>query len=199
MRMAGPDIVLFVIGAVLFGGATYAIVSLDDEVGGQTSALGVFDVAWSAQTVEIGSENVANMRSATQEFEVTEERILALHVTVACSDPAGTTPIGFSLQVRVEGPNGTTADGNGPCGSDIVIDIPLGEMPPAMSVAGSTEAQARENPAAPATSPGVGTWTVTVSGARAAQTPIPLPAGDPSGSITLTADVATPSFTPVQR
>lgn len=199
MRMAGPDIVLFVVGAVLFGGATYAIVAMDGDVG-STSAIGVFNVDWAPETVEIGELDVANMRSASETFEVNQTRILGVVVTVGCNDPAGATPLTFSVQVTVEGPGGITGEGSGACGSDIVVEIPdLGELPEPTNVAGSTSGEARENLGEGDPSPAAGTWTVGVSGARQAGAPVGLPVGDPTGSITFAVEVAAPQFTPVQR
>jgi len=203
MRMAGPDIVLFVAGAVLFGGATFAIISLDDA-GGDTSALGVFQVSFRATDQELTRES-ANMRSSTVDVQVNEglsRRLVSLTVTVACDDPAGAA-VPFAVQLRVEGPNGQSADGSGSCGGGIDVVVPVADLPAATVAPGSTEADARtyvdENVGASGNATAaVGTWTVTVSGGRSGA-PVGLPVGDPNGTVAVTAQVWEPQFAAVQR
>lgn len=199
MRMAGPDIVLFVIGALLFGGATYAIVSQPGGLGGAGSALGAFNVAWSPELVELESEPVANLRSGEVAFNVTRTDVSAIVVTLECSDAAPVSPVPFNVQVSVAGPHGLAKEGSGSCGQPIVIEVPTGFALPTEKgvVAGSTEAEARANLAADGNTTATGTWTVTVSGSRG-QTPT-LPVGDPSGSVTLAVEVAKATLTPIQR
>jgi len=200
MRMAGPDIVLFVIGAVLFGGATFAIVALDDGVG-DTSALGVFQVTYAAQLREMGSEDVASLRSATVQFEADATHPLRAVVLVECANaPAQLGAVPFRLQVDVQGPSGQSAQGSGQCGQSLVVEVPLGSMPPDTNVAGRTEEQARENLApSPDAAAANGTWTVTVSGSRGQTTPAPIPVVDPAGTITFSIEEAAPRFAPIQR
>lgn len=200
MGMAGPDIVLFVVGAVLFGGATYAIVALDGDVG-STSALGVFQVTYGAELTEIGAEDVASLRSATATFDLNLSAPLRAIVTVSCADgPGQIGAVPFTLQVAVEGPNGQTGEGNGQCGEDVLVEVPLGEMPPATSVSGRTEEEARANlPRSDGADAASGTWTVTVTGARASQQPVGLPVVDPAGTITFSVEEAAAQLAPVQR
>ena len=200
MRMAGPDIVLFVVGAVLFGGATYAIVSLDGDVG-STSALGVFQVTFTPELVEVGSQGVDSLRSATAEFDVNATYPLKAVVVVECGGgPAQVGAVPFQLQVSVAGPSGQTGEGSGPCGQNVVVEIPLGTIPPDTNVAGHTEEEARANlrPSENATA-SAGAWTVTVSGSRGQQTPVAVPVVDPAGTITFSVEEAAPRFSAVQR
>lgn len=200
MRMAGPDVVLFVVGALLFGGATYAIIASDGGLGG-TSAAGVFDVTFAASEVAIDEVAVGSMRAGTADFQVNQTNVGAIIVTIACADQAGAVAP-FNLQVQVSGPNGLTGEGSGACGQDATIEIPVSESPPAIAVPGSTEDEARANlPALDNATRAAGAWSVTVSGGRSAgpASALPVPVGDPSGTITLTASVWEPTFTPVQR
>lgn len=199
MRMAGPDIVLFVVGALLFGGAAYAIATTDGGLGGNASALGIYNVDYSAKAVEVGEESVADMRTATATFDVNATAVGRVMVTIACSDPANAV-VPFSLQVQVEGPNGLKSDPvSGSCSSETVIEVPVSAAPPATSVRGSTPEEAAGNLAPTAdASLAVGEWKVTVSGGRSGA-PVGVPAGNPSGSITLSLEQWEPRLTPVQR
>lgn len=204
MRMAGPDIVLFVVGAVLFGGATYAIVSLDGGLG-NTSAAGFFDVSFSTTDEELTRETVGDLRSATLDVEVDEAaagHIVALTFIVECTDlPAGAAAP-FTLQLAVEGPNGQTGDASGACGSAVEVPFEVGEVPADTVAPGSTEADARaafeETIHAGETSAAVGTWSVTVSGGRGGATGV-IPVANPSGAIVVMAQEWTPTFTPGTR
>lgn len=204
MRMAGPDIVLFVVGAVLFGGATYAITQQPGGLTGVTSAAGVFDVTFQTSEAEIGNEAVASFRSGNVAFEVDEGNVTRLTFAVVCNDPAGAA-VPFSISLTLTPPAGIPAPDpvNGNCGSDISIEIDVAPAPTAASVPGSTEDEARRNLATfPNATRAVGTWTVDFTGARqGGGTPLPIPgvAGDPGGSITLTAETWQPRFAPVQR
>lgn len=200
MQMAGPDIVLFVVGALLFGGATYAIVSSEGDLGGAGSALGVFTVTYAPSMVEVGSAEAASLRAATAEFDLNETNVLRVLVLVQCTDTGPTLDtVPFQLQIRVEGPNGLVGEGSGSCTQDPAVEIPIATLPASTTAPGATEAEARSG-LPPATEPtAVGTWTVTVTGSRAQQQAVPLPVVDPAGTITLTAEIAEPSFAPVQR
>lgn len=198
MRIAGPDIVLFVVGAVLFAGATYAIVATDGS-GGAGSALGVFTVTFAPEIEEVGSEDVASMRAASLEFDVNASRVLSVIVLVSCQE-AAPVPVPFAIQVDVAGPNGLTGTGSGNCGTDITVIVDVGESAPERTtVAGSNEAEARANLDAGDASAASGTWTVDISGARAQQSPLPVPVVEPGGSVTLSVETYAPTFSPVQR
>lgn len=198
MQMAGPDIVLFVVGALLFGGATYAIVSSDGDLGGAGSPVGAFRVTYRPAMVEVGQEALATMRSGSAEFTVNESNVLRVLVTVECADPASVTPAPFQVQVTASGPNGLTGDGSGACGSPITVEIQTGEALPGDTTApGATEGEARTNLPDATNATANGAWSVTVSGSRGSAPALPV--GDPSGSVTLAVEVAEPSFAPIQR
>lgn len=203
MRMAGPDIVLFVVGLVLFSGATYGLMTqeggLAAALGGSSSALGVYQVSYTTHAHEVRTENVQNMAGTRDiAFVVKDGNITTATVTVTCSDPAAALPAGFSLAVRVQGPNGLAKEASATCAQGVTIDIPVAGVPSDTVVAGRTDTEARDNlqPAEDADK-ATGEWTVTVTGARQGQTG--LPAGNPSGSVTLTITQWEPRFTPEQR
>lgn len=196
MRMAGPDLVLFVVGALLFGGASYAIVA---EGGvGSSSALGVFEVSFDTSAEEVGSEDVQSFRSASAEFDVSADRVSKVVVTVQCADPAGAAAP-FTLQVAVEGPNGLGAPPqSGTCGQPLEIPIEVAPVPADTTVQARTEEEARERVQSENSTAAQGTWTVTVTGGRSAPA-LPVNPGDPGGSIALSVEQWAPTFTPVQR
>lgn len=204
MRMAGPDIVLFVVGAVLFGGATYAIVSLDGGLG-STSAAGFFDVTFATTDEELANEPVGDLRSATTDVAIDEaaaRHLVALVFSVECSDlPAGAAAP-FNIQLAVTGPNGQSDEASGACGSAVELSFPIADVPPDTIATGSTEEEARggfeQSVHAGPPSPAIGTWSVTVSGGRGGPTGV-IPVGNPSGAIVVTAQEWTPTFTPGTR
>lgn len=198
MRMTGPDIVLFVVGAVLFGGATYAIVNMDGGLGGTGSALSQFTVTWSAKETEVGSADVGSVRDAETSFDVATEGVTTVTVVVACSDPVP-GPGAFNVQIAVEGPNGLTGEGSGACNGEISIPVEVDAAPSDTIVRGSLESEARENlPVSENATRAVGTWTVSVSGGRAGGLP-GLPGTDPSGTITLTVETYEARLSPIQK
>lgn len=198
MRVAGPDIILFLVGLVLFSGATTAILLEDGGLGGQTSALGIFDVTYTTSTEALAPVAAPDMRAATATFEVKEGNVTTVLVRASCQDPAGAAAP-FALQIAVEGPNGLTGEGTGTC-AGAEVDIPVSMTPPDGSVPGTTEAEARDNLATDANATrAVGTWTVTVSGARQGAPPLGIPVGNPSGNIELEVERYAPRLTPVQR
>lgn len=200
MRMAGPDIVLFVVGAVLFGGATYAIVSLDGGLG-NTSAAGFFAVFFSTIDEELTREPVGDLRSATLDVTVDEaaaRHLAALTFTLECADLAAGAAAPFTLQLAVEGPNGQTGDASGACGSAVEVPFEIAEIPVDTVAPGSTEEDARaafeESIHAGEPSTAVGTWRVSVSGGRGGPTGV-IPVGNPSGAIVVMAQEWEATFT----
>lgn len=202
MRMAGPDIVLLVVGALLFGGATYAIAQQPGGLTGQASAAGVFSVTFPLSEAEIGNEAVGSYRSASVTFDVTQENVTRLTFTAVCND-AASAAVPFTITLTLTPPAGITAPGpvSGPCGSDLSLPIDVASAPADSAVPGTTEDEARENLAEQDNATAaLGTWTVDVSGARGPTGGLPLPgAGDPGGSISLIAETWAPRFAPVQR
>lgn len=200
MRMAGPDLVLFVVGALLFGGASYAIVS--DGGIGATSALGVFQVSFATSTEEVGAEPVASFRSAEASFDVAGGPISRVLVTIDCDDVAAGAAAPFALQVEVSGPNGLAAEPtSGTCGTPLEIPVHVADVPADTTVQARTEDEARDALSTEANvTAAQGTWTVKVTGGRSAG-PVPLqpPAAEPAGRIVLSVETWAPTFTPVQR
>lgn len=198
MRMTGPDIVLFVVGALLFGGATYAIVNMDGGLGGTGSPLSSFTVTWAATETEVGSVDVGSVRDAEETFDVTTTGVTTVTVLVACSDPVP-GPGAFNVQISVAGPNGLTGEGSGACNGEIAIPIEVDTPPADTSVRGDLESEARENlPVSANATRAVGTWTVSVSGGRAGGLP-GVPGTDPAGTITLNVETYEARLSPLQK
>lgn len=196
MRMAGPDIVLFVVGALLFGGAAFAIANTPGGLSDASSPLGLFQVSWAGQETEVGSEDVASVRSASATFTVEATGVASVIVRVACADPAP-GPAAFTVQVDVAGPNGLTGQGSGTCGGDIVVPVEVEPAPADTTVRGTTESEARAALPEPANATAAqGEWTVSVSGGRGGGA-LPVPVGDPSGTISLAVETYVARLTPV--
>jgi hypothetical protein len=195
MGMAGPDIVLFVAGLLLFAGAGYALVAQGGLDGG-TSATGTYSVLYPLGKVEVGKENVADFGSATKTFPVNLTNVSKMTISIVCADtvPGGT----FNLQIGVDAPGGIEVDPKaGACGSKIDIDVPIADVPASgLATGADRDAAARSLGMDANATRAVGEWKVTVNGARGGALP-GLPAGNPSGSIVLTAQQWTPELTPV--
>lgn len=201
MRIAAPDVLLFGIGLLLVAGSAYALYlqgGVDALSGGSPTS--VFNVDYQTSTVELAKENVANFASASPTFNVNQTNVAKILVTIACADPVPGSS--FNLQVLVEGPNGLKSDRRaGACGSSLVVEVDVAQRPDPTVAQGRTveEARASLDERADANSTlAVGEWKVTVNGARGPGLP-GLPAGNPSGTITLSADVWEPRFAAIPK
>lgn len=145
MRIAGPDVVLFVIGLLLFSGSVYGLVATG-AFEGDTSALGAYSLSWSEETEETTLTEFATENSAPFNFTINENGVLAVTVVVACQHAATTPPgVTTSVDVTLTGPNGLNGTGAGECGSPVTIDIPVDELPASGSAhADSPEAAVAE-------------------------------------------------------
>lgn len=187
MRIAGPDVVLFVVGLVLFSGAGYALV----ETGGLgASATGIYDVRYASADVELASGTIASYQSASVPFTLDRVGLASLTIALTCTDtvPGGT----YNYQVQVEPPAGSnvTVDPvGGACNGERLIEVPLSTPPNATATLQADsldEANARAAQWETDTSYR-GEWTVTIAGARGGAGPIPgLPAAPPAGSLVVT-------------
>jgi hypothetical protein len=191
MRMAGPDILLFIVGALLLSGATYAIIQQGgvSALSGGGGAVGAFTVTFPTKSVDAGKAPVADFGSSTVTLPIKQGNVTKLTLTVQCSDqvPGGT----FQFTVQVAAPNGLKVDPkNGVCGTDLKIDVPVATAPP-------TTAAASNDPSALPTDANatraVGDWKLTIQGSRGGVVP-GLPAGNPSGNVLASAEVWEPKF-----
>lgn len=200
MRIAGPDIVLFLVGLVLFSGAGYALVVQGGPgVLGSGSATGVYTVTFPLETVEVDQADVPSYQSAKAEFQVNATNVKRVLVAVACTDtvPGGT----YRLTVSVEGPNGLkSAPTTGACGANLEVEVPVAEPPVSATTQGGSEEEARDAlPAHENATAAQGLWTVTVAGNRGGA-PLPgLPTGVPSGTLTMSVERWEPELSPVSR
>ena len=203
MRIAGPDVILFVVGLLLFSGAGYALVVQGgtDVLGQPGSATGFYTVAFPLETVPVGEPApVQSFQGAQAVFQVNATNVRTVIVEVECNDPVpGGT---YQVTVEVAGPNGLTAEpATGNCGSALAVEVPVAEPPAAATVQGGTLDEARESlPASENATAAQGEWTVTVTGSRGG-TPLPgLPGpGTPGGSIAMSVERWEPELSPVQR
>lgn len=201
MRVAGPDIVLFAVGALLFAGAATAIVTSEDglaAITGTTSPSGAFTVTYGTTTVDGETADVADMTSADVSFTVNNTRVSTVTVVVECADNVP-GPAAFRITVAVAGPNGIASDPvSGACGAPVEVPVEVAPVPEATTIEARTEEDARESlQDGPNATRAVGDWTVTITGTRG--TPVGLPTGNPGGSVTMRVETWAPAFSPVAK
>ena len=202
MRIAGPDVILFAVGLLLFSGAGFALVQQGGAgvLGQSGSATGVYTVTFPLETVQVGEPaTVASFQGAEAVFQVNATNVKTVIVEVQCTDPVpGGT---FQLTVNVAGPNGLAGEPTtGACGSALTVEVPVATPPAAATTQGGSVDEARENLAdAENATAAQGEWTVTVTGSRGG-TPLPgIPGGTPGGSIVMSVERWEPELSPVTR
>lgn len=187
MRMAGPDVVLFIVGALLFGGALTAIIVTQGPgaFSGTAGGAGAFTVSWPTTTKDLAKVQVADFSAASASFKVDQTNVGNVTVKVNCQDSPVGGAASFALTVKVEGPSGIApVTKNANCGDRIEIPVHVQNAPPATAVANSDDVPA-------ASTVGQGDWKVTVSGQRPAPggVGLPLPGQtNPGGDIGLTVE-----------
>jgi hypothetical protein len=206
MRMAGPDVILFVVGALLFGGATYAIVQQGGPgaFGQAGSAAGFFNVAYTTASESLEPISIPNVRSSEVPFTLNQTDVSKVTITVACTDGAAGTAAPFAVTVALTAPNNISADPiAGRCGQPLEFSVDVAPVPPAGTVIGATEPEARANlfPDANATR-AQGEWKVSVTGGRGGPGGVAVPGvviPEPTGTITVKLDRWSASLTPGGR
>lgn len=187
MKLVGADIVLLVVGVVLFATAGTALVQggyLAANGGGAASPTGAYNVAYSTSELKLAAQTVADMTSADLATKVTTANVTKAVVRVDCSDSVPAGGPAFTLTVTVTAPNGLKADPvTKPCGT-IEIDVAVAPVPPPGTVQGGTPKEAAKNLGASAdAAKAEGDWKVHVAGFRG--TAGALPVVHPSGSMSL--------------
>ena len=181
MRMAGPDIVLFVVGLLLFGGATFAIVKTQGgaALGSAGAASGVYTVTYTEKDLFTKGVDIADAASGSADVAVANEGVGTVQITVTCADPSP-APVGqFAISVTVTGPNGLTGKGAGTCGTPVVVKVSVAPKPADTTASGNTAGDAEKSLPAPENATAAkGSWKVAVSGGRG--TPVGIPAGTPA-------------------
>ncbi|MFA5861362.1 MAG: hypothetical protein WDA16_06660 [Candidatus Thermoplasmatota archaeon] len=205
--MAGPDIVLFIVGALLLGGATFAIVSQGGPAAlGGGSPTGVYDVTYSTSLVEVQKQPVADFGAPQKvSVDVKAMNVTKIIVSVQCSDPASTLPVGaFNLQLQVTPPAGIEAPKSvgAACGQTLKIEVPIASAPPKTSTQGKDARSAEANiPTDANAARAVGSWSISVQGTRAGGTPLPssgIP-GNPGGAIVVQAEKWAAKLSPLTK
>ncbi|GEM_PF-6048341 len=202
MRMAGPDVVLFIVGALLFGGALTAIIVTQGPgafTGTAGSPSGLYSVTWTTASGTPKSLQVSDFTGGSVKGSVNGTNVDKVTVSVTCSDPASAA-VPFAISVNVDGPNNLKGKGSGNCGDKIEVVVKVQDVPGPTSASGSTpEAAASSLPANPNATAGVGDWTITFSGSRGPTGALPVPAPGPSGTISLVAETFSPKLDPVAK
>lgn len=203
MRMAGPDIVLFVVGALLFGGALTAIVVTQgpEAFTGTASASGAFTVSYPLAMKELAKKAVSPSNGKA-DFDVNGSNVASIHVKLTCSDSVpGDT---FALTLTITGPQGQKATKSASCGAGVDLPVKVQDPPANTTVAGSTDEAAKANlPANPNATAGVGKWTVAVTGSRnagpAGALPVPIAQADPTAQVSFMVETFAAKLDPVAK
>lgn len=207
MRITGPDVALFVVGLLLFSGATLALYQQGgfSAVTQPGSALNIFNVRYTTSQAALEPVAVQNMRTASAAFDVNQTDVARVFVRVQCNPDQAAAAAPFAVAIDVAGPNGLTGQGGGNCsGNAIEIPINVTAVPAGGAVEGGTQEEARANlPRDANATRAQGTWTITIAGSRSAPGgvgPIPQdPTPAPGGSVTLAVERWTAELAPVQR
>jgi hypothetical protein len=206
MRMAGPDVVLFIVGALLFGGALTAIIVTQGPgafSGSAGSPIGVYTVSWPTSTQETKT-NVADFSSGSTTATVNGTNVDKVTIRVDCAEtvPSAAAAAPFAISVNVDGPGGLHGKGAGNCGDKIEVPVKVQDVPAGTTAQGSTpDAAAASLPPQANATMGVGKWTITFSGARstpATALPGTVP-GAPGGDVAVVVETFAPKLDPVVK
>jgi hypothetical protein len=202
MRPAGPDLVLLVAGVLLFAGATYGMMTFDEETPGG----GVLKVTWkTADTTksDLSPATVPEGGRAQTNYALSDHNVTAVAFKAVCSDasPRGVLdPATVTLEVTA--PDGRKETASARCGEkEIVVRFDFPTLPANTTLAGSGEENARAL-AKYDTTNATGSYAVNVRNARAQTGAIPgLPGGVASAQARLSLVVTTysPVIEPVSR
>lgn len=205
MKMAAPDVVLFIVGALLFGGASAAIVTSGgglDALTGGGSPSGAYRVAYHTDAHDSDPVAVPSFTSASGEFEVNNTDIFRFTLLVDCTDPANNPAVPYRLTITLTPPAGsnlTAEPVTASCAPGIEVPVEVAAVPSETTVQGRTEQEARENiPRDANSTKAQGTWAWSITGARGA-IPGALPAPAPGGAVSSRVEGWHPEFTPVPK
>jgi hypothetical protein len=206
MRMAGPDVVLFIVGALLFGGALTAIIVTEgpEAFAGGSSATGAYTVTYSTASAQVAKTAVADFSAAgSVPAAVNGSNIKSVKVSVECTDSQAGAVAPFSLSVTVKGPGNQTAKKDGTCGTPIVLDFAINPVPGDTSASGPTQADAAASlPKGANDTAARGTWTVSFTGGRgspAGGLPVQPPGTAPGGNVVESLETYTPKLTAISK
>jgi hypothetical protein len=161
MRFAGPDVVLFIVGALLLSGSVYGIYAIGGLEGG--GGAGAYQVEWSESTSETIVASFNGDDSVPFAFDVNATSALLVTVTVDCAHAAALPgQIAAGITVTVEGPAGS-GEGSGTCGSPVTVEIPIAEKPAEMVLEGDSQRDAERRALARLGGEAVGEWTGSVT------------------------------------
>lgn len=194
MRMVGPDIVLFVVGALLFSGATYGLVQYSG--GAEDSNLGLYLVTWQQgeSTADVGRYAEGQ---AAQMFmaNVTGTNLVKLIFTFQCADPSaakGANPFRYSvtfgdLPEGLAKPDDVSTQA---CDSSVEREVVINTTAPAEQQIQSADGEtAKADAAKLGNATGSGEYHLTVNGARTQAVPGPIGGTAGGASVTVTVRV----------
>lgn len=200
MRIIVADVVILVVGLLLFASAGTALYVRGDLSTATTSPIGLYNVVVSESTKEIDTQSVSSMQSASPRFRVGDGNVTVVLVEVTCTDNQVGAASPFTYGVTVTGPQnlrGSSGPGR-PCSGIQRIEVPVAAAPSTTSAQGGSPGEAEQSLMSSANrTRAQGDWTVTISGSRSNAGPLPVPA--PQGSVTLSVTQWRAALTPVSR
>lgn len=174
MRMVGPDFALFIVGALLFGGATYGLIvtQSDDSSGTQ------YDVKWATQELAASPQTFTEPTPVDVTGDATNvTNIAKVAFTVTCNDansarqtaPYTLTVTFPALPAGVAKPEDARVPCNGQA-QEIVVFSGNATPKDRQVAAGSAEAALRD-PTLENSTAGRGEYQAQVTGARGGNVP----------------------------
>lgn len=198
MRMFGPDLVLFVVGALMLGGATYGlIVTPPAGSAGGDSNLGLYKVSWKEATNESdGGRFTEGGAAIDATTNVTGTNLGKIIFSLDCKDPspaASAQPFRYSFEVHMvpEGVTKPEAQTGIACGKVTEIEVPIQAKPADTQISSGTLERAKTDAANLGNATGSGDYHFKLSGARGQSIPVGALAG---ANVAITVKVV--SYTP---
>ncbi|HWG92152.1 MAG TPA: hypothetical protein VNZ52_14980, partial [Candidatus Thermoplasmatota archaeon] len=179
MRMIGPDFALFIVGALLFAGATYGLVVSENGLGGSggSSNVNTFNVAWklSEQTSDVGTmtEGAGALDKVSTVNGTGIEKVVFV---ISCNDPnpaRAQVPFVYTVEIT-QVPEGVTAPAameGVSCGPHEMV-VPVQPRPKDSQVNAGDAATAKTEAAKLTNSTGSGDYGISIVGNNRAGPPL---------------------------
>ncbi len=199
MRLAGADVVLFIVGAVLFTGSVYGLAREGAFGGGATSVYGLFNVGYASAEETLDATTFDTQPTVDVAFEVNGTGVQSVTLRIECAHATNIGPASTTISVDVAGPNGLAGSGSGACGGAFDVPVEVFPAPKGGTIEAANEAEARARASARLNANATGDWTATLSFSSQASA-IPVTPIQWSGSVTpVLTRVSVATVAPVQK
>lgn len=201
MRMAGPDVVLFFAGLLLFSGSAYGLWVTGGLSGGGTSPFNAFTLDWasSEETQSLATFETVPEQAFTLEWNETGATQIVF--TISCSLAQPVPGVTVTMDVELTTPNGTAEPVSGTCGTPLEIPFVFDEAPENGGTVQAPDADSAQRDAAASLGrAGVGTYSGVVRFTSQNAIPVPVPVQvDYSGEIAAVVTTWSATATPLVR